>query len=128
MGNTQMGNSQQDSTQQIATVVASQLRLGPGFHERDREHVVAALESLDRHLARWRPERVDLRVSVKERETLNQRVTLEIWVPGCNPLIANSHERNIDHALIEVRKVIVREIEEERSRREPHKGSAHQTH
>lgn len=115
-----------DNTGQTANVVATRLRLGPGFHERDFERVIGSLESLDRHLAHWRPETIDLRISVRGRETLSQRITLEIWLPGCNSLLANSNERDLDHALIEVRKVIAREIEDERSRREPHKGGAHQ--
>lgn len=114
--------------EQRANIVELQLRLGPGFHKSDLERVIGALESLDRHLAHWRPQTVDLRISVKGRETLDQRVTLEVWLPGWNALLANSNDRDLDCALIEVRKVMVREIEEERSRREPHKGSAHPTH
>ncbi len=111
--------------QEISTV-QEQLRLGPGFHAADQPHIVDVLSSLDRHLAHWRPESVDIRVSVKERDTPNQRTTLELWLPGWHPLLAHSQEREIEAALIDVRKVMIREIEEERSRREPHKGSAHQ--
>jgi hypothetical protein len=33
--------------------------------------------------------------------------------------VATSHERDIDHALAEVRRDLIRQIEDERSRREP---------
>jgi hypothetical protein len=114
--------------EQSVNAVADRLRLGPGFHEKDHTKVVETLSSLDRHLAHWRPEALDLRISVKDRDTLNQRVTLEIWLPGWHSLLAHYQDRDLGHALVEVRKVMVREIEEERSKHEPHKGSAHQVH
>jgi hypothetical protein len=35
--------------------------------------------------------------------------------------VATSHEHDLDHALAEVRRDLIRQIEEERSRREPRK-------
>jgi len=37
-------------------------------------------------------------------------------------LVATSHERDLDHALAEVRRDLIRQIEDERARREPRKG------
>jgi predicted N-formylglutamate amidohydrolase len=37
-------------------------------------------------------------------------------------LVVTSHERDLDHALVEVRRDLIRQIEDERSRREPRKG------
>jgi hypothetical protein len=47
---------------------------------------------------------------------LQQRVMLEVRLPRWPPLIAHYSGTNLDHALVEVRKLMIREIEEERER------------
>ena len=44
-------------------IIGSRLRLGPGFAEKDRDEVVAALAALNRHLEHWKPDQIDLRVT-----------------------------------------------------------------
>jgi len=98
------------------------LRLGAGFAEHDRPHVVRALSALGPHLAGWEPDQVDLEVSLKDADGPDQKVTLQAWLAGRTHLVATSHERDLDHALAEVRRDLIRQIEEERSRREPRRA------
>ena len=98
-------------------VIGSRLRLGPGFAEKDRDEVVAALAALNRHLEHWKPDQIDLRVTVRDRGYGDQRVSLEVWLPGRHSLLAHAADTDLNHALIEVRKVAIREIEDANDRR-----------
>ena len=49
----------------------------------------------------------------------DQKVTLQAWLAGRAHLVATSHAPDLDHALADVRKDLIRQIEDERSRREP---------
>ena len=97
------------------------LRLGAGFPATDRPRILRALSALAPHLSGWEHDQVDLEVSLKDIEGPDQKVTLQAWLPGRAHLVATSHERDLDHALGEVRRDLIRQIEEERSRREPRK-------
>ena len=94
------------------------LRLGAGFAAADRPHILGALSALAPHLS-GEHDRVDLEVSLKDTEGPDQKVTLQAWLAGRAHLVATSHERDLDHALAEVRRELIRQIEDERSRREP---------
>jgi hypothetical protein len=104
-----------------AGILEERLRLGAGFSLADRPWVAKALSGLAQHLSGWRPDQVDLEASVKERDGRDQRVTLEAWLAGWPPLVATSSQKDIDHALVEARKELIRQIEDERSRRDPSK-------
>ncbi len=95
------------------------LRLGVGFAATDRPRVLGALSALAPHLAGWEHDQVDLEVSLKDTGGPDQKVTLQAWLAGRAHLVATSHERDLDHALADVRKDLIRQIEDERSRREP---------
>jgi ribosome-associated translation inhibitor RaiA len=97
------------------------LRLGAGFAPADRPRIVSALSALAPHLSGWEHDRVDLEVSLKDTEGPDQKVTLQAWLGGRTHLVATSHESDLDHALAEVRRELIRQIEDERSRREPRK-------
>jgi ribosome-associated translation inhibitor RaiA len=97
------------------------LRLGAGFAAVDRLRILEALSSLAPHLSGWEHDQVDLEVSLKDTEGPDRRVTLQAWLAGRTHLVATSHERDLDHALAEVRRDLIRQIEDERSRREPRK-------
>ena len=102
-----------------AGTLQERLRLGVGFAEADRIRILDALSALAPHLSGWEHDQVDLEVSVKDTEGPDQKVTLQAWLPGRAHLVATSHERDLDHALAEVRRDLIRQIEDERSRREP---------
>jgi ribosome-associated translation inhibitor RaiA len=97
------------------------LRLGAGFAASDRPRILSALSALAPHLSGWEHDQVDLEVSLKDTGGPDQKVTLQAWLAGRVHLVATSHERDLDHALAEVRRDLIRQIEEERSRREPRK-------
>lgn len=102
-------------------ILAERLRVGAGFGAEDRAHVLEILAALNRHLARWRPEQVDLQISVKDRGGTEQKVTIEAWLPGWVPLVATSIAPEVGHALVEVRKDLIRQIEDEKTKRDLHK-------
>ena len=97
------------------------LRLGAGFATADRMRILGALSALAPHLSGWEHDQVDLEVSLKDTEGADQKVTLQAWLGGRTHLVATSHEHDLDHALAEVRRELIRQIEDERSRREPRK-------
>jgi ribosome-associated translation inhibitor RaiA len=102
-----------------ASTLDEHLRLGAGFAEAERPRIARALSALIPHLSGWDDDQVDLEVSIKERDSPDQKVTLQAWLPGRVHLVATSHEREVDHALAEARKDLIRQIEDERSRRDP---------
>ena len=95
------------------------LRLGSGLTAADRPRVLEALSALAPHLSGWEHDQVDLDVSLKDAEGPDRKVTLQAWLSGRAHLVATSHEPDLDHALAEVRRDLIRQIEDERSRREP---------
>ncbi|HWG61877.1 MAG TPA: hypothetical protein VG253_09205 [Streptosporangiaceae bacterium] len=107
-----------------APTLEESLRLGAGFGTGDREHVLEALAPLNRHLAHWNPEQVDLEISVKNREGPQQKVMLEAWLAGWPAVLATSKDRDLDRAVIEVRKEMIRRIEDEKAKRDLHQTRA----
>jgi ribosome-associated translation inhibitor RaiA len=97
------------------------LRLGASFAAVDRPRILRALSALAPHLSRWEHDQVDLEVSLKDTEGPDQKVTVQAWLAGRAHLVATSHQHALDHALAEVHRDLIRQIEEERSRREPRK-------
>lgn len=98
------------------------LQLAGGFTPADRDRILRVLGPLAKHLAKWRPEQIALQASVKHRDGKEQKVTLEVVLPGIPPLVASSVDGEIDRALVEVRKDLIRQVEDAKDRREPHKG------
>jgi ribosome-associated translation inhibitor RaiA len=92
------------------------LRLGAGFAAADRPRILGALSALAPHLSGWEH---DLEVSLKDTEGKDQKLTLQAWLGGRAHLVATSHERDLDDALAEVRRDLIRQIADEKSRREP---------
>ena len=102
-------------------VLDERLRLGAGFHAAERPSALRALSALERHLAAWDAEDVDLEVSVKDRDGPEQQVTIEARLPGLPPIVAKSRGKDVDHALIEARKELIRQVEDEKDRHKPRK-------
>lgn len=99
--------------------VEATLRLGHGIHESERAHVVGVLERLDARMRSFRAGSVDMQLSVKERDTPSQRMTLEAWIAGFADLVATSEREDFDGALAEVRDDLVRRITDHKNRSEP---------
>jgi len=102
-------------------ILNEHLRLGVGFAAADRPRILEVLSGLEPHLSGWEHNQVDLELSLKTPGGPEQKVTLQAWLSGRAHLMATSHERDLQHALAEVRRDLIRQIEHERSRREPRK-------
>jgi hypothetical protein len=78
------------------STIADRLRIVPEFrpdeYDRIRELLFGRLE---RRLSRWDPSQVELELSVKDRDTSKQRMTLECWISGVPRMVATSTERDL---------------------------------
>jgi ribosome-associated translation inhibitor RaiA len=95
------------------------IHVGAGFAGKDRRHVVAELSTLGPHLARWDRHDVDVEVSLQGRGGKQQRVTLRTTLPGFPPLVAVADNPDLTRALGEVKRELIRQIEHQKSAREP---------
>jgi len=111
-----------DTWDSSTRILDERLRLGAGLGDADHQHVLDLMSSLSRHLARWNPDKVDLQISVKDRGGPEQKVTLEAQLPGLAMVVATAAHRDLDHALIEARKELIRQIDDEKARRSDQKG------
>lgn len=90
------------------------LRLGTGFNADERERVLDVLRKLDNRLQRYDADAVDMELSVKDRETTKQKVTLEAWIAKTRThvLVATSTENDLRDALNEVRDDLWRQLDD----------------
>lgn len=95
------------------------LRLGAGFTEEDWPWVLDALDALVPHLARWNPADVDVEISVKDRGGKEQQVTLLADLPGYPPVVAKAANQQLDGALAEAKRELIRQVEDAKGKREP---------
>lgn len=102
--------------------VEDDLRLGDGFAENERERIVERLEKLNRRLKRFPADGTSLELSIKDRDQLSQKVTLECHLPGFPLLVATSRERDLRDALIEIREDLWRQVDEAVNRRSAGRG------
>lgn len=89
-----------------------QLRLGDGFSDGERDRIVARLEKLNRRLRRFPADGTDLLLTVKERDTTSQKVTLECGLPHFPRVVATSKEPDLKAALMDVREDVWRQIDD----------------
>ena len=90
------------------------LRVVPGFRGDERDELVGVLEpGLDRRLERWDDDQVEMELSVKERDGVQQRVVLEAWVAtrGSTHFVATSEDQDLQRAVAEVRDELRRQID-----------------
>jgi hypothetical protein len=106
-------------SQQRNTFRDNAIHVGAGFVAKERQHVVETLSTLGPHLGRWDPRDVDLDVSLQDRGGKEQRVTLRTSLPGHPPLIAVAENPDIDRALSEAKRELIRQLEHQKSAREP---------
>jgi hypothetical protein len=99
--------------------VEGQLRLGTGFNDTERPKIVELYAKLDKRLKRWSAEQVDMELSIKERETPSQSLTLECWIAagGNSRFVATSSENALQDALMDCREDLWRQIDEYVSRK-----------
>jgi ribosome-associated translation inhibitor RaiA len=96
------------------------LHLGAGFKEKERPHVLETLSTLGPHLlGRWDPRDVHVEVSLQDRGGKEQRVTLRTSLPGHEPIVAVAENTDITHALTEAKRELIRQLEHQKSARDP---------
>ncbi|MFA9430881.1 HPF/RaiA family ribosome-associated protein [Egicoccus sp. AB-alg2] len=101
------------------TTIAERLRIVPEFRPDEYDRVTEILSGkLDRRLKRWNPEQVELEISVKGRDSDQQRVALECWVSGLPKLVATSSQRKLDDAVAEVRDDLFTQIDKHVTKKE----------
>ncbi|WP_327089601.1 hypothetical protein OIE66_02960 [Nonomuraea sp. NBC_01738] len=103
-------------------IVAERLRLGAGFRQDERPDIVRHFESLSRRLRNFAVDSVDLDLSVRDRDTADQKITLELLVPGSNQFVASSTEPEMRDALTDVREDMIRQIDDAKEKRDPQKN------
>lgn len=89
----------------------AQLRLGAGFSEAERDRIVARLDKLNRRLKRFPADGTNLEISVKDRDNLQQSVTLECVVPKFSRFVATSTGPDLMACLADVRDDLWRQID-----------------
>lgn len=102
---------------EVAPASVAQLRLGAGFSDSEQERIRGLLGKLDRRLSNFPADVVELEISVKDRDTTSQKVTLEAWLPKFPHLAATSKEPDLHDALMDVREDLLRQMNDEISRR-----------
>ncbi|GAB3480102.1 HPF/RaiA family ribosome-associated protein [Amycolatopsis cihanbeyliensis] len=108
-------------TQEDPTVIAQRLRLATGFLGSERDWIVQRLAALGPRLRSFADGQVDLEISLKDRDGVDQRVTLECWIrrtPRLH-LVSTSSAGELAVALNEVRNALIRQIDDAKTRTEP---------
>lgn len=93
-------------------IIKERLRIVPEFRPDEYDRLRSVLENgaLERRLERWQPEQVELELSVKERDSRQQRTVLECWLAGAPRFVATSTEQDLDKAVQEVRDDLRRQV------------------
>jgi hypothetical protein len=95
------------------------IRVGAGFVAKERPFVLDSLSTLGPHLGRWDPRDVDIDVSLQDRGGNEQRIILRTRLPGLPPLVAVAENPDITRALSEAKRELIRQLEHQKSAREP---------
>jgi hypothetical protein len=95
------------------------IRVGAGFVANERPHVVATLSTLRPYLGKWDSRDVNVVVSLQDRGGKEQRVILRTSLPGLPPLVAVAENPDITRALCDAKRQLIRQIEHQKSAREP---------
>jgi ribosome-associated translation inhibitor RaiA len=108
-----------NESQQRKAFRENAIHVGVGFVEKERPHLVESLAALGPHLGRWDPSDVDLEVSLQDRGGKQQRVTLRTTLPGHPPLVAVAENPDINRAVSEAKRELIRQLEHQKAAREP---------
>ena len=98
------------------------IHVGAGFVAKERPHVLEALSTLGPHLGRWDPSQVDIDVTLQDRGGKEQRVTLRTTLPGRPQLVAVADNPDLTRALCDAKRELIRQLEHQKSTREPMKS------
>jgi len=90
-----------------------------GVTEEERLEIVDSWTRLANRLRSFPEEKIELQLTVKERDTPSQRTTLEAWIAGRPRLVATSALPTLAEATAEVRDDLLRQITDGKNRTEP---------
>lgn len=107
------------NTSDETATIDSSLRIAGGVEPAERDTIIEHWSALEHRLRSFRPEQVELQLTVKERDTPSQRATLEAWIAGFPRLVATSTRTDFDAAMAELRDDLVRQISHTKQRTEP---------
>lgn len=94
------------------SIIEDRLRIVPEFRPDEYAHLRQLLTSkLERRLARFDADQVELELSMKGRDAADQRTVLEAWISGLPRFVATSSEQDRDKAVKEVRDDLHRQID-----------------
>ncbi|WP_241011056.1 hypothetical protein [Mycobacterium camsae] len=114
---------EQQADEQQNVFAQNVLHVGAGFKAREGQHIVQTLSTLAPHLlGRWDARDIDVDVSLQNRGGKEQRVTLRTCLPGHPPLVAVAENPDITHALGEVKRELIRQLEHQKSGNDPMSG------
>lgn len=95
------------------SIIDERLRVVSEFREDERPGIVEVFTAkLDRRLTRWDADKIDMELSVKERDTNSQKVVLECWIAGEPRFVATSGETDLAAGLRDVRDDLHRQIDD----------------
>jgi ribosome-associated translation inhibitor RaiA len=95
------------------------LRMGAGFTQGDRVWIAEQFGPLDVRLASFEADATELEISVKDRQSPGQKVTLECWTPGLDKIVTTSTEGDLHAAVMDVRDDLRRRLTDAKGRRSP---------
>jgi len=98
------------------------IHVGAGFVAKERPHVLQALSTLAPHLGRWDPSEVDIDITLQDRGGKEQRVTLRTTLPGRPQLVAVADNPDLTRGLCDAKRELIRQLEHQKSAREPMKN------
>jgi ribosome-associated translation inhibitor RaiA len=106
-------------TQANPASVDACLRVGSGFSQGDRNWIVEQFVTLDALLAAFTADATDLELTVKDRASRGQKVTLEGRIAGWPKIVTTSTEEDLHAALHDVRDDLRRRLNDAKTRQEP---------
>jgi ribosome-associated translation inhibitor RaiA len=104
------------------TLRESVIHVGKGFVAKERPLVVETLSTLGPHLGKWDARDVNVDVSLLDRGGNEQRIILRTSLPGLPSLVAVAENPDITRALCDAKRELIRQIERQKSGREPMKN------
>jgi ribosome-associated translation inhibitor RaiA len=95
------------------------LRMGAGFSQGDRNWITEQFGTLNTRLASFHADATELEISVKDRESRGQKVTLECWIGGREKIVTTSLEEDLHAAIMDVRDDLRRRLNDSKTKQEP---------
>jgi ribosome-associated translation inhibitor RaiA len=95
------------------------LRVGAGFSQGDLNWIAEQFTPLDARLAAFDADTTALYISVKDRESPGQKVTMEATIGGREKLVVTSSEDDLHAAIMDVRDDLKRRLNDAKTKHEP---------